>query len=63
MPLPDNWDSWDEIDELLQEFPLRVYRRHGQWVCICARFEREGRCPHLAPFLPREDVDVKEEYL
>lgn len=61
MSEPADWD--EEEDELLREFPLRVHRHHGEWVCLCLQFDRTGRCRHLVPFLRKEDVDVKEEYL
>src|SRR4029077_18934570 len=63
MPLPDEWDGWGEYEELVREFPLRVHRWRGEWVCSCPRFGRVGRCRHVVPFLPREDVDVREEFL
>jgi len=59
--MPDNWD--EEEDQLLREYPLRVHRWGERWVCMCVQFDRTGRCRHLVPYLPREDVDVKEEYL
>lgn len=64
MPLPDDWDAWDEEQaELVAVFPLRVHKYRGVWVCTCVRFDQEGKCRHLVPFLPKEDVDVKEEFL
>jgi hypothetical protein len=60
-------DFWDEEDamiaDLIREVPLRVHRRHGSWVCLCRKYDETGKCSHLVPFLRKEDVDVKEEYL
>jgi len=51
------------IADLIREVPLRVHRRHGSWVCLCRKYDETGKCSHLVPFLRKEDVDVKEEYL
>lgn len=57
-------EGWDEEeDQLLREFPLRVHRYRNSWVCMCRQYGETGKCRHLVAYLPKEDVDVKEEYL
>lgn len=57
------WDDDRDLAELAVLFPLRVHRHNGEWVCMCLRFSLTGKCTHLVPFLPKEDVEVSEEYL
>ena len=60
--MPENyWD--DDYEELTAIFPLRVHRWGGRWVCSCLTYDQTGKCRHLVPFLPKENVEVKEEYL
>ncbi len=56
-------DRQDEESELAALHPRRVLRRDGKWVCTCPGFARTGRCPHLAAFLPQEEIEASEEYL
>ena len=40
-----------------------VMRRLAEGICTCPRYHATKRCRHLQPYLEKEDVDVKEEYL
>lgn len=40
-----------------------VRRRLAEGICVCPRYRETGRCRHLAPYLEKKDVEVKEEYL
>lgn len=31
--------------------------------CVCLPFRRKGICRHVIPFLKKEDVEAKEDYL
>lgn len=37
--------------------------RIGKGICVCPPYRRNGMCRHVVPFLPKEDIEAKQEYL
>lgn len=45
------------------EHEEKMRQRITQGRCRCPRFEEKGICRHVIPFLEKEDVEAKEDYL
>jgi len=45
------------------EHEKKVRQRLAEGICVCPCYHATGRCRHLEPYLKKQDVEVKEEYL
>ncbi len=53
----------EDVCEPCAQREEEVRRRLAEGICVCPRYRETGRCRHLQPYLKKEDIDVKEEFL
>lgn len=58
----DDEGTWD-ICAACHDHEQKVREEIAQGRCVCLPYSRTGICHHVIPFLKKEDVEAKEEYL
>ena len=58
----DGEGRWD-VCIACHEHEEEVMKGISEGRCICLQFEKKGICRHVIPFLKKEDIEAKEEYL